>query len=395
MYPNLRYAFYDIFGLDLPFLGLVQSFGFLMAMAFLFAGWVLSRELKYRHSKGLIPTYKQKITVGTPFGAFEGISSALIGFLIGFKGLYVAANSELFASNEAKSYLFSLEHGYWLWGIVFAIAWPAYRFWERKKEREQYPKEQEIEQEILPQHQVGDIVVVSAISGVLGAKLLYLIEYYDPNAGFFEQLFNGSGLVIYGGLITAFVVVTLFARGRSLPFVHLIDSAAPALIIAYGIGRLGCHFSGDGDWGDPNPWASSKPSFLPDWLWAYSYPNNVINEGIPLETCGYPESFGNYCMVLAEPVFPTPIYEFILTVFIFAFLIFLRNRITTPGLLFSIYLIFNGLERFTIEIIRINDEYSLFGISLSQAQVIASILFFIGLISSLILLKKGREQKNN
>ena len=51
------------------------------------------------------------------------------------------------------------------------------------------------------------------------------------------------------------------------------------LFLTYGIGRNGCHFSGD-DWGivlsnQPDWW------FLPDWMWSYNYPNNVINEGIP------------------------------------------------------------------------------------------------------------------
>src|SRR6185369_7671159 len=104
------------------------------------------------------------------------------------------------------------------------------------------------------------------------------------------------------------------------------------------------------DWGIPN--TAPKPSglsFLPDWFWSYRYPHNVINEGIPIPGC-----VGHHCSMLELPVFPTPLYESITCILLFFFLWSIRKKISSAGVLFSIYLLLNGLERFAIETIRVN-----------------------------------------
>ena len=396
MYPNLRYAFYDMFGLDLPFLGLIQSFGFFLALSFFVAAWVLTLDLKRREGLGLLKGQEQTTIMGQDLAWGSLLGNAVLGFLIGFKVIYAIQHPDLFASDEAKRYFLSWEHGYWAWGLALALIFPAYRYWEWRKEREQYPKPTAIKRLVMPHERVGDIIVVAAISGVLGAKLLYLIEYYDPRQSFFDQLFNGSGLVVYGGLIFAFIVVSLYIRRLNIPWVQLTDAAAPPMMIAYGIGRMGCHFSGDGDWGDPNP--QPKPfTWLPDWLWAYKYPNNVIygktddglNQPALMADCGgYPPSFGDYCYELEKAVYPTPVWELLICTFLFFILWKLRPWAKVDGLLFSIYLMFNGLERFSIEVIRINPNHYIEGIPLSQAQWIACILFVIGLGLFIPLFKK-------
>ena len=146
---------------------------------------------------------------------------------------------------------------------------------------------------------------------------------------------------------------------------------------------MGCHLSGDGDWGIVN--LNPKPellNFLPDWMWSYNYPNNVINAGIPIEGCT-----GNFCMQLAEPVYPTPFYEIILSLLIFSLLWKLRKKISTPGLLFSIYLFFNGLERFFIEKIRVNTEYQILG-GITQAEIISSMLMLTSIVLALHVTRK-------
>ena len=158
---------------------------------------------------------------------------------------------------------------------------------------------------------------------------------------------------------------------------------APSLILAYGIGRMGCHLSGDGDWGIVN--LNPKPellNFLPDWMWSYNYPNNVISAGIPIEGCT-----GNFCMQLAQPVYPTPFYEIILSLLIFSLLWKLRKKISTPGLLFSIYLFLNGLERFFIEKIRVNTEYQILG-GITQAEIISSMLMLTSIVLALHVTRK-------
>ncbi len=120
-----------------------------------------------------------------------------------------------------------------------------------------------------------------------------------------RTLFSFSGLAFYGGLITAAFAVSIYVERNKIPWPVNADVVAPALMLAYGIGRIGCQLSGDGCWGMVN--ADPKPewlSFLPDWAWAFNYPHNVINEGVLIPDCS-----GRNCHVLDQPVFPTPLYE--------------------------------------------------------------------------------------
>ncbi len=156
--------------------------------------------------------------------------------------------------------------------------------------------------------------------------------------------------------------------------IYVADAIAPSLMLAYGVGRIGCQVAGDGDWGIDNT-APNRFSWLPDWFWAYSYPHNVLNEGIPIPGC-----VGQYCNMLPQPVFPTPLYEVIASLLIFAFLWSIRKRISTPGVMAAIYLILNGIERFLVEKIRINTRYNIFGFQPTQAELIAGAMIIFGII---------------
>jgi phosphatidylglycerol:prolipoprotein diacylglycerol transferase len=155
-------------------------------------------------------------------------------------------------------------------------------------------------------------------------------------------------------------------------------------MLAYGVGRIGCQMSGDGDWGVVN--LRPKPEWLnsfPDWIWSYDFPNNVINAGIYIDGCT-----GRFCSVLPQPVWPTALYEVIMCIILFSVLWLIRKRITIPGLLFCIYLIMNGIERFFIEKIRVNTEYDILG-GITQAEIISFCLIITGLLFSLFLLRKN------
>jgi prolipoprotein diacylglyceryltransferase len=91
-------------------------------------------------------------------------------------------------------------------------------------------------------------------------------------------------------------------------------------------------------------------------------------------------------------VFPTPFYETLMCAFLFIVIWNLRKRIKTPGILFSIYLIFNGLERFFIEKIRVNTLYHVKGFAFTQAELISTLLFFIG-IAGIVYFKKQEQKK--
>ena len=129
-------------------------------------------------------------------------------------------------------------------------------------------------------------------------------------------------------------------------------------------------------------------NFIPDWLFAYDYPNNVIRDGVNLSNCK--EIMEPYCYHLPAPVFPTPLYEIFMCSLIFILLWIIRTKIKIAGILFCIYLILNGIERFFIEKIRVNSEYDILG-GITQAEIISFILIISGIIGISILNRKAKK----
>jgi prolipoprotein diacylglyceryl transferase len=270
--------------------------------------------------------------------------------------------------------------GHLLSGIITGVAWMAFRYREIKASRTVPEPVNEPEfVDVTPRDHTMGITGAAALGGLIGAKLFHFLERPRSIIEFFEHpslsaLF--SGLTIYGGLILGALFVYLYCRRHKLGFMHVADSVAPGLMLAYGIGRLGCHFSGDGDWGIPS--TSPPPpalAWLPNWFWSYDYPNNVIGSGQKMTV---PEDmFPGYGMHLVPPVFPTPLYESLAAFALFALLWALRKHITRPLVMFGAYMMVNGFERFWIEKIRVNATYELFGKAVTQAEII-SVLMFVG-----------------
>ncbi len=268
--------------------------------------------------------------------------------------------------------------GNWLLGIVLALALGGWRWYDYY--RKQLPKPVERIVDFHPYEYTGSITFVAAIGGILGAKIFAWLE--DPK-GIIDSFTNFtiedflSGLTVYGGLIIGGALVLLYAKKIKMPLLHLMDSCAPGMMLGYGIGRMGCQVSGDGDWGIDN--TSPKPdwlSWLPDSWWAYDYPNNVNGVGEKMIEGGW-EGYGTH---LVPPVFPTPVYEIIMAFIIFGVLWYLRKRISTPGVIFGIYMILCGTERFFIEKIRVNTEMIFLGMKYTQAELISVLFVITGLI---------------
>ncbi|GJM31562.1 MAG: hypothetical protein DHS20C18_05630 [Saprospiraceae bacterium] len=387
MYPDLSYVFHALLGTQPDnMLSLFKTFGLLLVIAILSAAFILYGELKRKADEGLFEGQKILLEPARAASWGEILTNAFFGFVLGFKIPFIVQNLEAMKRDAADVLLTS--DGNWLVGILGALVFGGYQYW--KGQQRAKSKAQAKEVTMFPHDRIGDITIIAAIAGVVGAKVFALIEdlpafFADPIGTFL----SGSGLAIYGGLIGGFLGVSWYLRGKKIPVVHVLDAVAPALILAYGIGRLGCHFSGDGDWGIVNELAQPSWWFFPDWLWAYDYPHNVINEGIPMDGCTF-----RYCRHLAAPVYPTPLYETIMTVIIFSILWAIRKRITIPGILFFIYLMFNGVERFLIEKIRVNLKYEVLGMQLTQAEIIAIVLFLIGAIGCFVLWRRAVPARN-
>lgn len=210
---------------------------------------------------------------------------------------------------------------------------------------------------------ISDLATICAIFGVIGARIFHLLEYpreflQDPVA----MIFSRDGFSIYGGLILGAIAGAVFLKKRAVPIIPMLDALAPSIILGYGIGRMGCQISGDGDWGTVANMAM-KPSWLPDWFWAQTYENNAVGSVIP-----------------APGVYPTPFYEALAALLIFAFLWSIRKTQYKTGFLFFVYLLLSGFERLLIEKIRINSEYQIWGLSFTQAEFISTVLIATGVI---------------
>ncbi|MBW7936765.1 MAG: diacylglyceryl transferase, partial [Flavobacteriales bacterium] len=84
MFPTLNYLINYLFGTSLSF-NFPPTFGFMVALAFLSAAWVLSSELKRKEKIGFVKSVQKKIWIGKPASQWELISNGLLGFVIGFK----------------------------------------------------------------------------------------------------------------------------------------------------------------------------------------------------------------------------------------------------------------------------------------------------------------------
>lgn len=377
MFPTLGHLLSFLTGREIP-LGF-PMFGFVVAIAFLMAALTLKSELRRLSAGGFLRPVIQKVTPPTPPTPTDYLFQGILGFIIGYKLGLAFTDSRHFFSDPARA-LFSLQ-GSMVGGILGAALLALLRYRESKRMSDlPAPTTRPMPIGEL----VGNITLVAAVSGIIGAKIFHNLEYpqeflADPLGSLFSQ----GGLTFYGGLLFGTGAVGWYVWKKGLNPIRVADAAAPGLMLAYAVGRIGCQLSGDGDWGIVN--LRPKPSmlsWLPDWMWAYNYPHNVAGEGVPIPGCS-----GPYCSVLPEPVFPTPIYETIAGLLLFSILWALRKSFRRPGLMFSVYMIFNGFERFWIEKIRVNAQYHLGFISLTQAEIISTLLLAGGVVG-IFLTKK-------
>lgn len=382
MYPNLYYAFKDLFGVDWTGLKLINSFGFFVAISFITAAAVLAAELKRKSKEGLLTFKEEKIIVGKPASPAELILNFILGFVMGYKllGAFIDRNTLV----DTQTYILS-SRGSWVAGIGAGLLFAFLKWQEKNKVKLATPEERTIR--IWPEDRVGDMVIYAFIFGFIGAKIFHNLENIDDLLRDpIGSLISFSGLTFYGGLIFATIAIWRYCKRNNMKPIYVADAFAPAMILAYGLGRIGCQVAGDGDWGIVNTYP--KPfNWLPDWTWAYSYPHNVIGEGVQIPGC-----VGQYCAQLPNAVFPTPLYEIIACLLLFLFLWSIRKKIKTPGVITAIYLILNGVERFLIELIRVNTKYHFFGINPTQAELISAFLVISGIVLLYYFTKKNQAQ---
>jgi prolipoprotein diacylglyceryltransferase len=418
VYADFAEFFRRVLGINLPVLSLLKTFGFMMAMSFLAAGYTIYLEMKRREALGLVKGITRKVLYGKKVPISSYIINGLVGALLGYKVIGMIQNLSI-ASADPMQFMSNTKGS--ILGAVIGLALGVYFKYDNSKAFANNGVEEWKEELVRPYMRVGDIAIIAALFGFIGAKVFNAFESWDD---FLQDpirsLISSSGLTFYGGLICATIALYVASRKWKISFKQMCDATAPGLILAYGIGRLGCQISGDGDWGinnsayitsidgtavpaqDPDAFEKAKEqykfyfdqhfsqfkevpakkilrpaalSFLPHSLFAYSYSHNVNNVGIPLANCS-----GTYCATLPVPVFPTPLYEFLMCLIIFGILWKLKDKLPKPLDLFGVYLIFNGIERYSIEQIRVNFKYDFGFWHPTQAELISLSLILCGII---------------
>ncbi len=208
-----------------------------------------------------------------------------------------------------------------------------------------------------------NIIGTTGLAGLAGARLYHLLE--SPSEFFAHPLpllFSTMGFAWFGAVIGGFVALVLLARHYKMSVPLMLDIASPAAAIGYGLGRIGCLISGDGDYG--------TPTSLP---WGMSFPNGLVPT--------------------TQRVHPTPIYEFLGAMLIGYILWRIGGRavggLRPAGEVFAFYLILTGVARFLVEFIRINPR-SFFGLTNAQAASVASII--LGIILLMLLARRIRPK---
>ena len=218
-----------------------------------------------------------------------------------------------------------------------------------------------------PAHGVW-IALIVIPSGAVGSRLLFILEepgrfLVDPSS----VLFSSGGLSFYGGLILAVLALYPYLRWSGIGLLRFGDAAAPGALLGRGIGRIGCHLSGDGDYGLPTtlPWGTDYSHGI--------YPPSQALARLPELTRAFPGGVAPDDL----PMHPTGVYEFLTSALLFTLLWRYRTRIRPDGRLFMLYLMATGGLRFGLEFLALAPPLAL---GLTEAQLISLGLIAIGAI---------------
>lgn len=396
-YPKVTDYIYFLFNqapaADYRFLP-VYSYGFWVACGFFVAATLAVSEMRRREALGLLKGQEAEATFGEAPTPVETIFYFLFGFVVFFKlvGL-VTYQHELSAGLiQIKDYLLSLTLGSWIGGILGG-AFIAYSFYASKN-KQKLPQPEKRKITIYPSDGIGDIVVIAAVMGITGANFFNYLENPGDYVNFWADPLGSmfSGLSVFGGLIFAGFGFGVYAWRKKFSIAHFFDSVAPGFILANGIGRIGCHVAGDGDWGLPNPY--NKPSWFPQFLWSDNYAHNII-DAEPMSVI--PNCTEEHCTYLAHAAYPTPLYELLMCTTIFIILWSIRKKVTyKPGMIFTVFMILIGIQRFAIEQWRDlsgRDTYGFFGIQFRQSELISILMFTLGIAGTVYLWRKYKDVK--
>lgn len=230
--------------------------------------------------------------------------------------------------------------------------------------------------EKLAEAMIWDVWTASLLGGLVGARLLYVVEQWDYFAQAPAQMFAiwRGGLVWYGGVAGALVAVLLYLRYQRQPAPAVIDAVTPATMVGLAFGRVGCFLNGccfgkvtDLAWGVCYPRDGGSGQFHSALAQEFSPPFAYQVDTMHLDRLAS----------LSLAVHPTQLYESASTLLIFLLLTAYYPHRRRPGEVFWLMLILYSTARFFIEMLRTNAPV-LGGLSLAQLMSLAAVPIALG-----------------
>ena len=223
-----------------------------------------------------------------------------------------------------------------------------------------------------------DLAMYAVVLSVIGARIYYVIFSWDSYKDDLLSIFNirQGGLAIYGGVITAIIVVFVFARVKKLSFGQMTDTAGLGLILGQIIGRWGNFFN--------------REAFG-------EYTDNLLAMRLPLDavrSSDVTERMREHMEVIDGisyiQVHPTFLYESLWNLAVLVGLLLWRKHKKFQGEIFLLYLFGYGVGRFWIEGLR-TDQLLIPGMELPVSQVLAVVLVVVSTFTIVLLRKKVRK----
>ncbi len=209
-------------------------------------------------------------------------------------------------------------------------------------------------------NQVLSVAIWAIPGGIIGARLIYVIN----NWGYFianpASIVGGEGLGIFGAILGGTITGVIYARITGIPVGRLTDACAFGLILAQTVGRIGCTINGC---------CHGFQTSLP-WGFVYTHLNT-------------------YCAFPGQAVHPTQVYELLFDLVVFALIWGLRNRLRVPGTIYLTYISVYSFGRFFISFLRLNEPVLL---GLQQAQIVSLLVIVVAVPLMIYLYKKSSPE---
>jgi phosphatidylglycerol:prolipoprotein diacylglycerol transferase len=206
----------------------------------------------------------------------------------------------------------------------------------------------------ISQQDIVDASVWLLIIGLICARAVYVFLDSQTTSYTLKMavaIWNG-GISFDGALVGGLVSLIVFCKNRKLPLLSMLDLIAPAAVIGYAVGRIGCFFNGCCYGGEC------------DLPWAVKFQIG--------------KSFG--LPIFTEPSHPVQLYSTLISLVLFGVLMWVKNRKNpAPGVILGCYLIGSAIERFIMELFRKGVTAEMFyGTFLTQAQAFCIVLLATG-----------------